>query len=87
MGLASHLWGTQNGMTWENMYLFKSISRISIPRSLINRLIGYQDKYFVRGLLVLNDTQSESIINNLENLAKTYLMKLQKKSKIRIIKF
>ena len=67
--LAQHLWGDADGVTWENLYFLDEVAPINISYVDFNQVVGYQPNAPVQGFRVLNNVQSERVLQY-ENLGK-----------------
>lgn len=70
--LARHLWGEDEGETWEYLYLVDEIRQVDIPRLALNERLGYEPGAHVQGFARVNrnlDTDFGSVEQLLEQLS------------------
>jgi hypothetical protein len=72
--LAVNLWGVdKTDMTWEHTYFVDEITPQAIPVSELNRIVGYKVNNVVQGFTVLNEVQSDSILDYFDLTSSTYV--------------
>lgn len=65
--LAANLWDyDDDGQTWEYIYFLDELLNQDIPYKAINKAVGYEERYIIRGLNVLDIEKSKRIINKFD---------------------
>lgn len=72
-GLAAKLWGHDaKNQTWEYIYFLDEVQQQKIPYSDLNRMLGYSTKNNFQQSLVLDNAESDAIIQTLDMDSFTY---------------
>jgi hypothetical protein len=52
--VAERLWGSDDGGTWEYLYLVDEIREVGVPRPLALETLGYNESFYPRGFIRVN---------------------------------
>lgn len=71
--LAQSLWGkTEDGETWEYIYLLDDIRNLHINYVDFNKLVGYKENYIIQGFNVLAEEKSSAFIDYFDLYSNRY---------------
>jgi len=67
--LAKKLWGVNaNNETWEYMYFLDSLTDISVPVHIFNKLLGYENNFNPFGFHIIQNDRVEALVNKYESI-------------------
>lgn len=71
--LALELWGTDpNGQTWEYVYFLDEVKQQRIKYIDLNRVVGYEENYTIRGFSILDEEKSIRICEEFDLQSDTH---------------
>jgi len=61
--LATHLWGTKDGIPWELVYFIKDYEEINLPKITLNKALGYRLNYSPQGSTFVSQSKVDELIS------------------------
>lgn len=73
--LAKHLWSVdKDNQTWEYMYSVDEIKPVNISTIEFNKIVGYKDKNYIQGVVVMDLEKSQKVLDELDLWSERHLL-------------